>query len=117
MKKQFYSQFNNQRQNAYKRNISWYFTYQEWVDWWGNDLVNRGKGKGKLCMARNGDIGPYHPDNVVKMLFEENISQANVGKAYRKGIPQTIEHRQKNSEAQKAIYAQRKIIKETELCL
>jgi hypothetical protein len=114
MKKVYYTQFNNQRQNAYKRNISFEFTYDNWVEWWGDDIDKRGKGKGKLCMARNGDVGSYHPDNVFKLNFEENISQANKGKAYRKGIPQSLEHRLKNSEAQKAIHAKRKLEKEIE---
>jgi hypothetical protein len=113
----YYSAFNDQRQHAKRRGIDWHFDFNTWLEWWGEDITKRGRNKGNLCMARNGDIGPYHPNNVSKISCEENISQANIGKGYRKGIPQTDEHRAKNSAAQKIIHAQRKIIKETELCL
>jgi hypothetical protein len=116
--REHYIVFNNQRQNAIKRGISFEFTYDTWVDWWGADIVNRGKGKGKLCMARKGDTGPYHPDNVFKLEFELNVSQAQKGRpSHKKGVPQSLESRLKNSIAQKAIHAERKLKKEIELCL
>ena len=62
-----------QRLNASRRNIDWQFTYEEWLDWWGDDIINRGRGKHKLCMARIGDTGPYNPDNVYKTTLENNV--------------------------------------------
>ncbi|CAB5207011.1 hypothetical protein UFOVP180_11 [uncultured Caudovirales phage] len=113
MKKVHFTKFNNQRQNAYKRNIGWHFTYEEWENWWGNDIELRGKGKGKLCMARIGDSGDYHPNNVFKLLFEENISQAQKGRpSEKKGVPHSLERKLKNSQAQKAFYAMRRLEKE-----
>jgi len=73
-------QFREQKQNARRRNISFDFTYDSWIEWWGEDIVNRGKGKDKLVMARNNDTGAYHPDNVIKMLNQENVRQGNIGK-------------------------------------
>jgi hypothetical protein len=113
----YFTQFNNQRQNAYKRNIDWHFSYDDWVNWWGDDIQFRGKGKGKLCMARQGDQGPYHPNNVFKCPFEENVSQSMKGRpSAKKGIPQTLEHRLKNSLAQKALYARQRLEKENIEC-
>lgn len=49
-----------------KRGIKWDFEFWQWLDVWGssNMLPFRGQGKGKYCMARIGDIGPYEKDNV-----------------------------------------------------
>ena len=69
--------YNHQKALAKARGIEWYFNYESWLDWWGDDLINRGKGKDQLCMARTGDIGPYHPDNVRKATFSENSSEAS----------------------------------------
>ena len=69
-----------QKDAARRRNIEWNFTYDTWVEWWGEDIVNRGKGPGKLCMARFEDKGPYHPDNCKKITHGENVREARVGK-------------------------------------
>lgn len=80
--------YENNYWNAYKcakqRNIDWNFTYQSWIDWWGDDIANRGCRSGQLVMARNGDIGPYHPDNVSKKTCNENISEGNKGRVQSK---------------------------------
>lgn len=69
-----------QKINARFRGIDWQFTYDTWIDWWGDDIANRGKLKGQLVMARNGDQGPYHPDNVRKVVTGENVKEAHGGK-------------------------------------
>lgn len=69
-----------QKKNAKQRNIEWQFTFDEWITWWGDDIVNRGCLKGQLVMARNGDTGPYHPDNVRKATCGENVVEAHIGK-------------------------------------
>ena len=63
-----------------KRNIEWQFTFEEWLDWWGDDIHNRGILKGQLVMARYGDIGPYHPDNVRKTTVEDNVKEARANR-------------------------------------
>ena len=122
--------YNCQKNMAKKRNIDFQFTYEEWLAWWGDDIVNRGKSKGQLVMARIGDQGPYHPDNVVKKTCSENASEGNKGKIYvawNKGKSQTEEHKRKlsvarNNQSQetrekisasiKEIWAKRKLDKE-----
>lgn len=68
-----------QKHHAKDRNIDWHFTYDSWLAWWGDDITLRGCQKGQLVMARHGDCGPYHSDNVRKATCEENIKEAKVG--------------------------------------
>ena len=82
--------YQSQRATARKRNIEWCFTYDEWVEWWGEDIDRRGPYANDLCMGRYGDTGPYHPDNCYKTTRRENsIVQKNYkplrynGKQYR----------------------------------
>jgi hypothetical protein len=72
--------YHAQRIAANFRNIDWHFTYETWLEWWGDDIIHRGRGKGKLCMARYQDQGPYHPDNVRKLTAEENSMEAHKDK-------------------------------------
>jgi len=65
-----------QKSSANSRNIEFQFTYEEWINWWGDDIVNRGRKAGQLVMARIGDQGPYHPDNVVKKACGDNVREA-----------------------------------------
>ena len=84
-------QYHEQKGNARRRGIEFNFTYQEWLDWWGDDIEQRGKGFNKLVMARKNDQGAYHPDNVVKMLNQENVRDGNLNKVI------TDEYREKLS--------------------
>jgi hypothetical protein len=122
--------YNSQKAAAKVRGIDFQFTYEEWLAWWGVDIINRGKCKGQLVMARIGDKGSYHPDNCVKKTCSENASEGNKGKIYvawNKGKPQSKEHKRKLSIARnnqteetkekisasiKEVWAKRKLDKE-----
>jgi len=71
-----YRLFRSQRNSARSRKIEFQFTFEQWLAWWGDDIVNRGCRRGQLVMARLGDQGPYHPDNVRKLTMEDNIKEA-----------------------------------------
>ena len=71
-------QYTNQKANAKKRGIDWKFTYESWLEFWGDDIERRGVGHDKLCMQRFGDSGPYHPDNVKKGYPRGNAKTAGV---------------------------------------
>ena len=90
MEKKLYIRNWQQKQNARRRGIPFEFTYKEWIDWWGEDIILRGKGKDKLVMARNNDSGAYHPNNVTKLLGQYNVSEGNKNKVitdeYRKKL-------------------------------
>ena len=79
-KRPFQRQYQMHRWNAKHRNIDWQFTYDTWIEWWGEDITKRGYGKEKLCMARNGDVGPYSPDNCKKITHSENVIEAQKGR-------------------------------------
>lgn len=66
-----------QASHARKRGIEWHFTYQSWLEWWGEDLDKRGQKANDLCMARYNDDGPYHPDNVFKCTQRQNKIDAH----------------------------------------
>ena len=66
------AKYDNAKSCATRRGIPFLFTFVEWVAWWGDDIARRGRGSNDLCMARNGDIGPYHPDNVLKLTSGQN---------------------------------------------
>jgi len=85
---EYKQQFNDHYKNAKKRGIEFQFTYEEWVAWWGDDITARGNKQGQLVMARHGDIGPYHPDNVRKATQEENRAEA---RQFKKWSPKTIQ--------------------------
>ena len=73
LKQKYYTQ----KAGAKVRGIEWHFTYDTWIEWWGDDIVNRGNKCGQLVMARVKDQGPYHPDNVQKITCNENHKQAH----------------------------------------
>jgi hypothetical protein len=64
------------------------FTFDEWLAFWkaSGKLHLRGLGRGKYVMARNGDRGPYAPDNVRIILFEDNMKEKRLTKAMRNRI-------------------------------
>lgn len=83
--------FNQQRDNARKRNIEWQLSFDEWWEIWQNSgrWDERGCGRGLYCMCRNGDVGPYAADNVFIATCEENLSFANSpGKTLPIGVGQ-----------------------------
>jgi len=97
MAKPYSKEYHIQRASAKHRGIDWQFSYDEWILWWGEDIINRGRKSGNFVMARHNDTGPYHPSNVRKALLTENSSEANKGKLR----PRTVEHQLKLNEAQR----------------
>lgn len=71
-----------QRSNAKARGIPFWFTYEEWVEWWQTALgpdwkKKRGRKKGQFCMARLGDTGAYEPSNVECISVGQNKTEAS----------------------------------------
>jgi len=73
-----------QRKNALARGIEWRIGFKEWWDMWqqSGKWTLRGRGSG-YCMARWGDTGPYHPDNVYICSSSENIKDGFISKPRR----------------------------------
>lgn len=51
------------KSTAKARGIEFLFTFEEWRAMWEPYWENRGLGSDEFCMCRNGDIGPYSPEN------------------------------------------------------
>lgn len=75
----------DQKRLAAKRNIGWQLTFEEWLNIWqqSGHLHERGRGIGKYCMCRYGDVGPYSVNNVFIQTNEKNSSEAHKGKPGR----------------------------------
>ena len=61
-----------QKKGAKQRGIEFLFTFQEWLDWWGEDWPKRGVGHDKLQCQRIADKGPYAPWNCRKGYPKDN---------------------------------------------
>lgn len=71
------SLFSSQKKQAKTRGIEFHLSFDEWVDWWGEDISRRGKGAGKLQMCRYNDEGPYSLENIYKGSHSENLALSN----------------------------------------
>ena len=80
-----------------KRGVKFDLTYEQWLEIWESSGFAhlRGRGKGKYCMARHNDIGPYAVGNVSIMPISQNASDAHKGKP--KPYTNTAEYKQKVS--------------------
>lgn len=79
--------FAEQKRNAAERGVEWKFK-GVW-DWWiiwdeSGKWAERGRGQGKYCMARHGDLGAYEAGNVFICLCVENNSNR---KEKKSGLP------------------------------
>jgi len=67
--------------HAKSRDIEFFFTYEEWLAWWVEQLGPewkslRGRKRGQYVMARFGDKGPYLKDNVKCITHGQNVKDA-----------------------------------------
>ena len=70
----YIDKYTKQKYHAARRGIQFNLTYEEWIGFWGDDILNRGRGKGNLQMCRNLDQGSYQLDNIHKATCEQNSS-------------------------------------------
>lgn len=73
------AKYMHQRYAAKGRGIEWEISFPEWVAVWmeSGHFEDRGKGKGKYCMARHGDTGPYKIGNVSIQPYQKNSSEGS----------------------------------------
>lgn len=64
--------FSVQRHNAGRRGIEWELTFEQWLEWWGDDIERRGVHPGDLQMQRIADAGPYALGNIKKGTPKQN---------------------------------------------
>ena len=61
-----------QRHTSKQRDVEFKLTFEEWMGWWGDDLVLRGRKRNELQMCRYGDVGAYELGNIYKATQAEN---------------------------------------------
>ena len=73
---------------AKQRKVPFELSYNEWITIWleSGKYDMMGSGKGKFCMSRYNDIGPYSIDNVFIQLHTDNQIQGV------KGRKKTVQH-------------------------
>ncbi|MDN7658457.1 hypothetical protein [Burkholderia cenocepacia] len=64
--------FSVQRHGAGRRGIGWELTFEQWLEWWGEDIERRGVRPGDLQMQRIADAGPYALGNIKKGTPRQN---------------------------------------------
>ena len=67
-----------QRSGAKGRGVEFEISFEEWVEWWGEDFELRGFSKGGLQMCRYGDEGAYELGNIYKATGKENNAMTRV---------------------------------------
>ncbi len=66
--------YNTQKANAKKRGIGFMLTFQDWCEFWGEDIERRGTGPTNLQMQRFADTGPYAIGNIKKGTPKQNAA-------------------------------------------
>lgn len=101
------NKFDTQKHHAGQRGIDWQLTFEEWLAWWGSDIVNRGRKSAQLVMARIGDTGPYALSNIKKITVNDNHKEAD---SKLLGKLQSEETCRTKSAVMKASWARRKAL-------
>jgi hypothetical protein len=72
--------YRNQEAAARQRGIAFLLTFEEWWGIWQSSgkWELRGSGRGKYCMARTNDVGPYAVGNVRIERFEANCAESTL---------------------------------------
>jgi hypothetical protein len=99
------------RNRAKYAGIGFNLSFHEWMNIWEHSgkFNLRGIGKGKYCMSRIGDTGPYEIGNVYINLNENNAYDGTKGRiSPTKGIPHTAEAKAKISAGQTKRHMNRK---------
>ena len=74
-----YGKYMAQLYKAAERGIDWLFTFETWLEFWGEDISKRGRLEyNGLVMCRKGDIGPYSPANCYKASVADNVRDARI---------------------------------------
>ena len=66
------AKYRDHKRRAETRGIEFLLTFEEWWAMWEPHYSKMGRGKGKMCMCRNLDKGPYSVGNVRIDYVESN---------------------------------------------
>lgn len=90
--------FFRQKRSAGQRGIDWCMTFPEWCRVWDESgkVALRGRGRGRYCMSRKGDAGPYSVGNVRIITNEENIAESYQIRPWGERFPELSRRAGKN---------------------
>lgn len=83
--------YNTQKSNAARRGIVFNLTFQQWCEFWGEDIGRRGNGPNDLQMQRFADTGPYELGNIRKGTPKQNSATYQRMRAKRKSEQAALE--------------------------
>jgi hypothetical protein len=80
--RQAWHRYRQHRWNAAKRPVPFEISFPDWLAiwWYSGHWFERGNRRGQWVMARPGDVGSYHKDNVFITPHVENTVAAHIGK-------------------------------------
>ena len=83
--------YQNHKATAKRRNIPFLLTFEQWWNIWqqSGHWSDRGKGQGKYCMSRIGDLGAYEIGNVFIQSSVQNLVDSAPKK---RNVAQSAEH-------------------------
>ena len=86
---------------ARQRDIPWELTYNQWRMIWvqSGHWHERGPYKGQYVMARFGDVGPYHKDNVRICTNTENQQEGHLGTNHSEATKMKMSKSQKGKQS------------------
>jgi hypothetical protein len=76
----------HQQKAAKQRGIEWALSFEQWLEWWGEDLDNRGQHSFNLQMCRIGDKGGYELGNIYKGTPAQNMRVAGALRRHRNSL-------------------------------
>lgn len=62
----------DQRATSKRRGVEFNLTFEEYVEFWGDDYHRKGRKMADLCMGRYSDRGAYEVGNIYKATNAEN---------------------------------------------
>lgn len=92
MQNKYLSAFKTQKAGAARRGIGWELTFEQWLDFWGDDIDRRGSGRNSLQMQRPCDTGPYAVGNIRKGVPKQNSATLSAMHQNRKAARAAKEH-------------------------
>lgn len=79
-KHKFYRAFAQQRNQAQWRNEGWTMSFEEWFDFWGEDIERRGRGAEDLAMTRKDSSQPWTLENVELITRKEHLQRCGIAR-------------------------------------
>ena len=82
----YWTQYTMQKNAATQRQIRWNLSYEDWIDFWGDDVEKRGRKPDSLVMGITDKNIGFHVGNIYKTSKSNLISEVLNKQATRKPV-------------------------------